>query len=333
VSEILVVDDNAEFAKAASDLVAARTGLDATYVTDPDIAIRVAQTTRIAVLVLDERMPKMAGTELYRKVKEIRGEVRVIMLTGEANADEVGQALHLGYHDHLPKGRISDLPERVAIQYTRYLAARDGDLPHHGVIIWPSTWLARCFRRQRVRQLSCIELATNFVDEQSWSTTLQIHAGEERKLAYHRTNLRARRVEHDSQRALKSVLSLRPSKFKGVLDAVIEGSVSSRNLSAVEHSLETVESSERTISLPLEPQSDAPSGSAVRSRHFQQAPVYRRLLVTIEVTCKACSGSTRLPMIVLEETGLFDTRHKDYLADGATVTVSTGLISALAANP
>lgn len=41
------------------------------------------------------------------------------MLTGEAGPDEVGQALELGFHDYLSKGRITELPARVLLQHVK----------------------------------------------------------------------------------------------------------------------------------------------------------------------------------------------------------------------
>ncbi|TQE19510.1 response regulator [Streptomyces ipomoeae] len=66
----------------------------------------------MSVVVLDQRMgPDLSGTELFQRLRAVRPDVRAIMLTGEASADEVGQALALGFHDYLPRAASPNCPE------------------------------------------------------------------------------------------------------------------------------------------------------------------------------------------------------------------------------
>src|SRR5262249_19089883 len=103
VTRILIVDDVHAFAESASTLVGTRTGIDTDFATDPDEAMALIEREPVAVVVLDQKMPKMPGTELFQQMRMIRPDLRAIMLTGEASADEVGAAIQAGYHDYLAK--------------------------------------------------------------------------------------------------------------------------------------------------------------------------------------------------------------------------------------
>ena len=73
-------------------------------------------------------------------------------------------------------------------------------------------------------------------------------------------------------------------------------------------------------------QADPDSPAAVRARHFQQALIQRKVLVTLQASCKCCSLSAVIPMTLFVDTDLAATRHLDYLNDGTVRTVDTGVV-------
>src|SRR5262249_27066112 len=85
-----------------------------------DDAIDTVRNYPIAVVVLDQRMPEISGTDLYSALRDISPRLRAIMLSGEADTEEVGQALDLGYKRYLHKTEFRELPALVLREYTKY---------------------------------------------------------------------------------------------------------------------------------------------------------------------------------------------------------------------
>jgi hypothetical protein len=86
--------------------------------------------------------------------------------------------------------------------------------------------------------------------------------------------------------------------------------------------------SERTFSLP--DQEDPAAPDSIRARHFQQAPVFKKIVVTLRIQCKRCGLRNLVPIVVLADTGLVATRHQDYLNNGSVQVFDTGKIPVLA---
>src|SRR5215218_6116056 len=98
--KVLVVDDVAGAAEQYARLIRLGTQLNSIGVDDPNKAIEIVKSNPVCVAVLDQRMPGKSGTELFEEIKEIDASIKAIMLTGEADANEVAQAFRLGYDDH-----------------------------------------------------------------------------------------------------------------------------------------------------------------------------------------------------------------------------------------
>jgi DNA-binding response OmpR family regulator len=55
------------------------------------------------VVLLDMRLPDMDGNEVLRRIKEIRPEQQVVILTGHASASAGLEGIRAGAHDYLMK--------------------------------------------------------------------------------------------------------------------------------------------------------------------------------------------------------------------------------------
>jgi CheY-like chemotaxis protein len=329
-TQVLIVDDNVEFARRAARLVTARTELVAEYTADPATACAIVERQPVAVAVLDERMPQLAGTALFPKLKKIRPELRVLMLSGEAGADEVGMAFELGYNGRLSKGRISDLPERVQQEYIQYLTESSVNLAARPEIVWPrrrrfGLQVPRLLRRTEILLISIEELAAPPIDADAWTTVLQLNVGEERKLVYQLASTTSLTIERASQEVLKGVLNLKARPLAALASSIEASAMSSSRRS---HSATQVatRSMEQTFQLPT---SDDPSNARyVRARHFQQAILQRKFLVTLRVRCRCCGIYNIVPIVVLQNTDKIATRHLDYLNDNSETLVNTGTVAA-----
>ena len=94
-ANILIVDDNISLAKTMS-LILKRKGYEATTAPDGLAAIKRIKERPFDLIFMDIKMPLMDGVQTYRKIKKIRPETIVIMMTAYAVENLVAQALKEG---------------------------------------------------------------------------------------------------------------------------------------------------------------------------------------------------------------------------------------------
>jgi DNA-binding response OmpR family regulator len=325
-TEILVVDDSAELARQAAELITVGVQLAAMYASDSQSAREIVEQHPIAVVVLDQRMgADLPGTELFVVLKKLRPNLRAIMLTGEADADEVGAALSAGFHEYLPKGRIAELPDRVRLHYLKHRAERvAGGTENPDTLLWPRRGRLRLLRHDEIRLLAVTVVEPRFVDPADWMTIIQLNAGEERKLSRQVARNVSLVLEEQSQRSLQATLRLAPRALDAVTAAL--QSTLTHSLKKTRTISDTVtDSSEQVFKLPAEP--DAAGEVYVRARLFQRAPIQRKVLVTLAVSCRCCGLRNVIPLVVFQDTDLFTTRHEDRMSDGTVKLIETGDVS------
>jgi len=94
-TSILIVDDNVSQCKTMS-FVLKRKGYDVAIANDGLEAIERVKEKPFDIVLMDIKMPLMNGVETYRRIKEIRPEAVVIMMTAYAVEELVRQALEEG---------------------------------------------------------------------------------------------------------------------------------------------------------------------------------------------------------------------------------------------
>ena len=322
--QVLVVDDIREFGTEAAKLISLKAGLETVFTSDIDEACAIVEREPVAVVVLDEKMPKLAGTELFLRLRSTRPNLRAIMLTAEANTDEVGRALSLGYEDYVSKSRIAELPEHVAMQYLEFMVEQARAEAQRGTRIWPRNFLMRMVRGVEVNRVSIMDLGRQDMAEPDWETVLELNAGEERKFTYGLSETRTVQIEQESQIALKSALKVKTTTLLGILESATESTSTLKHRRSTTTATSTTQTTERLLSLPNQPDPGRPD--FIRVRHFQEAPVRQRILVTLAISCARCRVRSTIPTVILKATGQVATRHRDYLSDGSQRTVETGVV-------
>ena len=94
-ASILIVDDNDSLCTTLS-LILKRKGYAAATVKDGLEAIEKVRKNHFDMLLMDIKMPVMNGVETYRRIKEIRPESVVVMMTAYAVEDLIQEALEEG---------------------------------------------------------------------------------------------------------------------------------------------------------------------------------------------------------------------------------------------
>ena len=92
---VLIVDDNVNQCRTMS-LILRHKGYEVATAKDGPEAIEKVQEKPFDVIFMDIKMPLMNGVETYRRIKEIRPEAAVMMMTAYAVEELVQQALEEG---------------------------------------------------------------------------------------------------------------------------------------------------------------------------------------------------------------------------------------------
>ena len=101
-ASVLIVDDNVSLCKTMSFLLRGR-GYAVTTARDGPEAIERVKERPFDAIFLDIKMPLMDGMATYRRIKRIRPDVVVMMMTAYAVEDLVQEALREGAYGILYK--------------------------------------------------------------------------------------------------------------------------------------------------------------------------------------------------------------------------------------
>ncbi len=99
---ILIVDDEKDMRFYIENLITSF-GYNAASVGSGYEAIEKVKTINPALILLDLMMPEMDGIEVLRRLKEINGDIPVIMLSAHGSTDNVVKAMKIGASDFINK--------------------------------------------------------------------------------------------------------------------------------------------------------------------------------------------------------------------------------------
>ena len=99
---VLLVDDEAEFIETLGKRLSRR-GLTVHLANSGQQALELIPDTELDVVVLDVKMPGMDGIEALQKIKALKPELEVLMLTAHANVEVAMRGMELGAFDYLMK--------------------------------------------------------------------------------------------------------------------------------------------------------------------------------------------------------------------------------------
>lgn len=99
---VLVVDDERELTDYVSEVLASMGILVALSYSGHE-ALSEIKATHFDLVISDVLMPKLTGTQLLSKVRALSLETTFVFMTGNADADEIINAVRLGAVDFLEK--------------------------------------------------------------------------------------------------------------------------------------------------------------------------------------------------------------------------------------
>ena len=117
--KVLLVDDEDVFRDATARQLSVR-GFIVHTAGSGESALEQVRNDPPEVVVLDQQMPGMHGSDTFIEIKKIDPLIEVIMLTGNTSVDNAIELMQLGTFDYLMKPiNIDDLLYKIEDAYTR----------------------------------------------------------------------------------------------------------------------------------------------------------------------------------------------------------------------
>jgi CheY-like chemotaxis protein/cytidylate kinase len=121
---VLLVDDERELVQTLSERLQLR-NMGSVVAYDGESALKLVKEQDPEVMIIDLKLPGISGLEVLEKVKQIRPEIEVIILTGQGSPADEEQCRRLGAFGYLQKpvdiGELSELIKQahMLIHYRR----------------------------------------------------------------------------------------------------------------------------------------------------------------------------------------------------------------------
>ena len=318
--EVLVVDDDLTAAQTFSELIATKYRFRTEAYSNLEKVLEVVRTGTVKVAVLDERMPDMNGTDLFKKIHQINPNIKAVLLTGEADRLDIMKAAKLGYSDYLEKSNISELPGKVLVAYTQYEAcivnkSNEEQLLNIFNPLKPQTW----FYRYTIGSVELVD--KNFTFEEGWKTKLALVSSEQ--------------TQEYSYEYTKECKVMAGTEFKESANVVIEAG----KLASLKSQLDTVVTSHIDSSLSLSVtqkkkitqtyklQEGIEDGKQAVKKVFESNPIYYKFNVLLKKYCRFCGSVHLFPIEVYKRIPKEMTRVHILYADGSNRTIDTGAVS------
>lgn len=322
--EVLVVDDNKQAAVEFARLVTVKAKLSAVATDDPIEAVQLVKSNPIKVALLDQRMPKRDGTELFKDLKKIDPLLKAIMLTGEADAQEVGEALNLGFSDYIHKSEVENISPRVLLHYCSYYI----DVAEQSSITNKALYSVRYGPFWARETIDFFLISADMIDDQyvtsdSWKTIVKIDAGERTRRTISKQKVSRLVIEAEEKAKLHAGVGAKVPIIEG-LTAKLEETIEDKfKVTSVgeDSSANTVE---REFKLPDEPED--PQTLHIKSRQYEQAPVYQQIRLVIRKVCSCCNSSDIFVLNVNLLTSKVATRQIDFMSDCSSKVTETGIM-------
>jgi len=318
--EILVVDDDLAAAQTFAELVSAKYGFCTEAYSDLDKVMEVIRTGTVKVVVLDERMPKMNGTDLFKKIHQINPNIQAVLLTGEADRSDIIKATKLGYSDYLEKSNISELPGKVMVAYTQYEAGIVKQSNEEQPLNFINPLKTRFgFYRYTICSVELVDKTFTFED--GWKTQLALASSEHtQEYSYEYTKECIVKAGAEFRKSANMGLEAgKLASLKSQLDTVVTSHIDSSMSLSVTH--------KKKISQTYKLQDGIEEGKQAVKKVFESNPVFFKFNVLLKKYCRLCGNVQIFPIEVYKRIPKEMTRVQIFYADGSNRTIETGTIS------
>jgi CheY-like chemotaxis protein len=99
---ILIADDDSNCREALRDIMTPQ-GFQTVLASSGEEALDIVRGNSIHLVLLDMHMPRLTGLETVQLVRQIRGNLPCILVTGDANQSLIRQACQAHVYSVIPK--------------------------------------------------------------------------------------------------------------------------------------------------------------------------------------------------------------------------------------
>ena len=320
IIEVLVVDDDLAAAQTFADLIQTKYGFGTEAYSDLNKVLEIVRTGTIKVVVLDERMPEMNGTELFKKIRDINPSIKAVLLTGEADRSDIIKAAKLGYSDYLEKSHISELPGKVMVAYTQYEVEIMEQLGEER----PLSILNPIKTRMGTYKytICSVELVDkNYIFDEGWKTQLALDSSEQ-TLEYSYEYTKDCIIKAGTEFKKSANVGLETGKLaslKSQLDTVVTSHIDSSLSLSVTH--------RKKVTQTYKLQDGIEEGKQAVKKVFESNPIYYKFNVLLKKYCRLCGNVRVFPIEVYKRIPKEMTRVQIFYADGSNKIINTGSVT------
>lgn len=317
--EVIVIDDNPDFAQSAAELIQSKYGLNCIPLSSKNDVLDTLQHNIIKVVVIDQVMPEIKGTELFQEIKKESPKTKAIMLTGEATSEELGKAMNIGFSSYLDKKEITKLPEYVFKRYVEY-EYNDSRSINKELFVERRLFILPIVSYSLI---SVDKINIDYVFEESWKTATTIHAGEEQEIEFSIEFEDKITITEEDESKIKGELDISSKSHMTTLKSTINTELNKKYRSQHLTSKKESHKSKKKWSLPKEP--DDTTKCHIIKRDIENAPIYNEYRIIIKKECRLCKSSQIFPITVYKQTNKIKTRQIDYYSDNSKKETDTGV--------
>ncbi len=318
---VLFVDDDLETARSYAELVRAATKLRTLAVSRKGEALEAAKKFPISVVVLDQKMPEISGTELYNELEKQIPGIRAIMLSGEASNMDFEDAINFGYNKYLHKSRFRELPNIVLDQFRKYYAQ---SLENFEKEIRLSK-VKRYFGLGGAVEFWLVKTVVEdefYIPPESWKLSERINRGESKTVKQIFETSKELKFEENWEAGISANIELAIKAAHEIKTKVTSDFKAKETFSSIQKNIRRFET-ETKIELSDDPVST--EKPYVRSRSFYWAPVFQK--TNYYMYRKIIPFEEKIPfsITILHPAKYFATKQIDYLSNEEKNEIYTGM--------
>ena len=325
--DILIVDDiKTSLSNYARD-VRLNLGIEPFEADNPLKALDILRFYPIKVLVTDQEMPEMLGTELIKRAKQELGlNIPCIMLTGHTDKVSVVDAVNLGFFRFIDKQNVRNelTPAiRSAIQQYDFEMQKDSTLLVNEIIFEKKKNL---FRRDnnKIKLVRISSVINTFVYEGDWKTeyVASRNVSQQKEINFRKKVKTIR--ESGIETSLYNKLNLKPTLLAS-LSSTLEGKIAINSKFSEEEELEYFV--KHIIEVKEITDTKTPEGLILASREYQFAPVYNRINLILEADCTFCNIKKQFDLSLDVLTDRVALRQIEHFDKGQPSVIYTGFLN------
>lgn len=143
VMHLLLIEDNAALAQGLK-IALSKEGFIVNHVASGQHGLETVKTSPPDIVVLDLGLPDLDGLQVLQRLRKLRAQIPVLILTARNQLDDKVKGLESGADDYLPKPfEMAELVARLRVIERRLTGVTDAHITVHQVTLFPQHHLAK----------------------------------------------------------------------------------------------------------------------------------------------------------------------------------------------